>query len=67
VVVCAIHGTFEALPRGRVLPRLRRVRLVFDEPCSVQSLREEGEGDKDPQRITDALARRLARLVEQGP
>jgi long-chain acyl-CoA synthetase len=67
VVVCAVHGTYEAMPKGRVWPRPRRVRLVFDEPCSVETLREEGEGEDGPRRITDALAGRLARLVEKGP
>ncbi|MGE0418078.1 MAG: AMP-binding protein [Acetobacteraceae bacterium] len=58
-----IEGAFEALPRGRRIPRFRRVTLIFGPAVSAAELLREGEGRSDDERIADALHRRVAALA----
>jgi long-chain acyl-CoA synthetase len=57
-----IHGSFEALPRGRRIPRLHRITLTFGPAVAVEVLRKEGIGRTDEERIADALRSRVADL-----
>jgi long-chain acyl-CoA synthetase len=60
-----IAGTFEALPRGRRFPRLRRLTVTFGEAAPVDALPAAGCGSTDEERVADALRRRLAALADQ--
>jgi long-chain acyl-CoA synthetase len=64
VVPVFIHGTREAMPPGRILPRPRRITLVFGEPLDPRALERWGEGDQAQDRITHALRDRVAELGE---
>ncbi|MFD3537690.1 lysophospholipid acyltransferase family protein [Streptomyces sp. NPDC058664] len=33
VIPCSISGTFEAMPPGRVIPRVRKISISFGDPC----------------------------------
>ncbi|MGH6954927.1 MAG: lysophospholipid acyltransferase family protein, partial [Alphaproteobacteria bacterium] len=57
-----IEGTFEALPRGRTIARLSRVRVTFGEPLDPATLEAAGEGDSPEERIASALHAAVARL-----
>jgi len=64
-----IAGTFAAMPRGRRLPRLRPLAIVFGQPATVPELRAEGQGESVEQRIADGLRQRviaLERDVREG-
>jgi long-chain acyl-CoA synthetase len=65
-VPALIGGTFEALPRGRRMPRLRRVTVTFGDPASVGALRAAGSGTTDEEQVADSLRRRLAALAERS-
>jgi long-chain acyl-CoA synthetase len=62
VVPAFIQGTYEALPPGRVLPRIRKVVVTFGEPVNAAELEKEGKGDEARDRIIDALQGRVAQL-----
>ncbi|MGB8275648.1 MAG: AMP-binding protein [Alphaproteobacteria bacterium] len=62
VIPVHIAGTFEAWPRGRRLPRPRRLRVRFGPPVRAAELVREGEGETHAQRIADGLRRRVERL-----
>ena len=62
-VPVAIHGSFEALPRTRTFPRLRRITIEFGGPKAVNELLAEGRGDDAPARISDGLERCVRDLV----
>jgi long-chain acyl-CoA synthetase len=62
VVPIFISGSHEALPPGKLIPRLTRLRLVVGPPCEIRQLIEEGEGDKDAERLVDGLQKRVADL-----
>jgi long-chain acyl-CoA synthetase len=57
-----IDGTFEALPRGRRLPRPHPVTVMFGSPEPVEHLRAAGAGRTDEERISAALRERVAAL-----
>lgn len=59
-----ISGTFEALPRDRIIPRLQQVTITFGEPAPVTSLHTAGSGLSDEERVADGLRQRLAALME---
>lgn len=40
IVPVTVSGAFEALPRGSVLPRPRRVSIAYSEPISVEQVAE---------------------------
>ena len=58
-----ISGAFEALPRGRRIPRLRQVTVDFGLPGAPQELAREGTGGNDDVRIAHALRIRLVCLA----
>jgi long-chain acyl-CoA synthetase len=58
-----ICGTFEALPRGRRLPNIYKITVVFGRPETVELLRATGAGRTDEERIANALHDRVAALA----
>ncbi|MFZ3040632.1 MAG: AMP-binding protein [Thiobacillus sp.] len=63
VVPVAIHGSYDALPPGRHIPRLRRLTLRFGEAIDPRHLAEAGQGDSAQARIVNALEARMKRLL----
>ena len=57
-----IGGAFEALPRGRRIPRIRQITVAFGAPEPVEILRAGGAGRTDEERIADALRQRVVAL-----
>ena len=66
VVPAFISGSFEALPRGRRLPRLHPIHIWFDAPLSAAQLIETGRGETPHARITDSLYRIVRALEERA-
>jgi long-chain acyl-CoA synthetase len=66
VVPMFIHGTEEALPLGRFLPRPARVTVVFGDPIHPDELARRGEGTETAERITNALHDAVAELGRRG-
>jgi hypothetical protein len=60
-----IAGTHEALPVGAVLPRLRKVRVIFGDPLDPRELERVGEGKEPHERIVNALREHVAALKEE--
>jgi long-chain acyl-CoA synthetase len=56
-----IEGAFEALPRGRRIPKLLQITVVFGRPETVEVLRA-GAGRTDEERISAALRERVVAL-----
>src|SRR5208283_181338 len=52
-----IGGAFAALPRGRRIPKLCRITVVFGSPQPAEALRTAGTGRSDEERIASALRR----------
>ena len=57
-----IQGTFEAWPRGRRLPRFRRILVRFGDPVTVSELAAAGSGDDKEDRIASGLQRAVSAL-----
>ena len=57
-----IAGAFEALPRGRRIPRIRQITVAFGYPESVEILRAAGTGRTEEERVAGALRRRVIAL-----
>jgi long-chain acyl-CoA synthetase len=57
-----IDGAFEALPRGRRVPKLHQITVVFGAAEPVETLREAGTGRTEEERIADALRQRVIAL-----
>ena len=57
-----VDGAFEALPRGRRIPRFHRISLCFGPVLNVEQLVKEGSGKTDDERIADALRCRVVAL-----
>jgi long-chain acyl-CoA synthetase len=62
-----IGGTFDALPRGRRLPRLRPLHVRIGTPLDLTSLTRGGEGAQPHLDVTNALRDAVAALGEQAP
>jgi Acyltransferase len=62
VVPTYIAGAFEALPRGRHIPKLHRITVTFGHPEPVGSLRATGTGRTDEERVANALRQSLIAL-----
>ncbi len=63
VVPVFIHGTYEAMPRGKALVRPAKVTVVFGEPLDVQGLVEQQDEDgQSRDRILETLRDRVAEL-----
>lgn len=62
-----IQGSYEALPVGRWLPRLRApITLCFSAPLDPRVLAQEGKGEKPYQRIVHALQDHIAESLGEG-
>jgi long-chain acyl-CoA synthetase len=55
-----IEGSFDAMPRSRRLPRLRRIRITIGQPLSLDMLLVQGKAT--PQAIADRLHDAVAAL-----
>ena len=62
IVPVYMHGTYEALPRGKRFPRLRQVTVVFGTPLAARDLVRQGEGEQAPERLAHVLRHRVAEL-----
>jgi long-chain acyl-CoA synthetase len=67
VVPVSIHGTREAMPPGKILPRPEKVKVTFGRPLAVDELERQGEGGEPRDRIVQALRARVAELVGDPP
>lgn len=63
VVPIFVEGSYEALPRERLWPRLRRITVWFGEPITTDDLERHGEGEEPHEKIAHALHNRLADLA----
>jgi long-chain acyl-CoA synthetase len=59
-----ITGTFAAWPRGRCLPKLERVSVIFGDTMTVDVLRAEGVGGTEEAPVAQALRERVLALGE---
>ena len=57
-----VEGAFEALPRGRRIPRFHRISLCFGPALNVEQLANEGSGKTEDERIADGLRSRVVAL-----
>jgi 1-acyl-sn-glycerol-3-phosphate acyltransferase len=67
VVPVCIHGSYEAMPVGKRLPRFRRLTVVFSFRLDPRELDREGAGDTSYERITNTLRDHVAELCGKGP
>lgn len=65
VVPVFIAGTHEALPVGAVLPRLKKIRVIFGDPLDPRELERAGKGKEPHERIVNALREHVAALKEE--
>ena len=63
VVPVILHGTREAMPPGRVLPRPKKVTVEFGRPLEVDDLERRGEGERPQDRIVHALHDHVEKLL----
>jgi long-chain acyl-CoA synthetase len=61
-----IGGAFEALPRGRRIPKLRRITLIFGSAAAADALGSVGVGRTEEERIAFALRQRVIELAREG-
>jgi long-chain acyl-CoA synthetase len=62
-----IAGAFEALPRGRRMPKFCRITVTFGHPETAASLRIKGIGRADEERVANALRQSVIALgIEAG-
>jgi long-chain acyl-CoA synthetase len=68
VVPVCIKGTSDALPPDSGRLRFRPVRIVIGKPCSVEELRDlgQGQGEKPPEQIANGLRVKVAELQRQS-
>jgi long-chain acyl-CoA synthetase len=62
VVPVFIHGTYEAMPVGRLRIRRAPVKIAFGHPLDTKDLEKEGMGDEAKDRIVAALHNRIIEL-----
>ena len=61
-----IGGTFEALPRGKHIPRLLPVTLTFGSPVDPGTLLVEGTGRTDEERVARGLHDHVATVASKA-
>ncbi len=66
VVAVSIHGSHEAMPPGRLFPRLCRLRVRFGTAIDSRRLAEQGQGEDAATRITEAIQTHLRALQDQA-
>ena len=59
-----LHGTYQALPPGKWLPRLHRISVTFARPVHARELQAKAKDDY--QAMADALQERVAELAGGG-
>jgi len=64
VIPVSIHGTHEALPPGKILPRPHAIRVVFGKRLDARDLKREARGGKTHQQIAKALQTKVAELAQ---
>ena len=62
VIPIFLHGTHEAWPPGRQLPRPHPIRVTFGEALNPEELKQRGRGEKPHQRITNVLREKIAAM-----
>jgi long-chain acyl-CoA synthetase len=62
VVPVYIHGTHQALPVGKFLPRLRRIVVVFGNPIEAGELKKTAKGEDARTCIANVLHERVGAL-----
>jgi 1-acyl-sn-glycerol-3-phosphate acyltransferase len=67
VVPCYLHGTFDALPAGKWLPRPRRISLHIGPPLSFASVANTRAGWAYLTARVEAAIRRLGRRMPPAP
>jgi long-chain acyl-CoA synthetase len=65
VVPVFIAGTHEVLPVGAILPRLKKVRVIFGDPLGPRELERSGVGKEPHERIVNALREHVAALKQK--
>jgi len=55
VVPVIIHGTYKAMPPGKVLVRPKKITVLFGQPLDVDELEQQGEGEEPQDRVVEAL------------
>jgi long-chain acyl-CoA synthetase len=63
VVPVFIRGTHEAMPPGKVWPRLGKIVVVFGKPLDPRELDKQGEGKQPQDRIVQALYEHVVELI----
>jgi long-chain acyl-CoA synthetase len=66
VVPVFIHGTYEAMPRGKALVRPTRVTVVFGKPLDVRDVERQGEDGQPQDRLLQTLRDRVAKLGDRS-
>jgi long-chain acyl-CoA synthetase len=66
VVPVVIHGTREAMPPGKTLPRPKKVTVEFGRALEVEELERRGEGESPQEQIVQALRDRIGELWSAG-
>jgi long-chain acyl-CoA synthetase len=62
VVPVYLHGPYEAMPPGAVLPRPRRITVVIGKPLNPPDLAQQGQGDAPHERLVHVLHHHVAEL-----
>ncbi|MFN2352859.1 MAG: lysophospholipid acyltransferase family protein, partial [Kiritimatiellia bacterium] len=65
VVPAFVHGSFQALPRGALCVRPRKVAVVYGAPIMPEELQNIMQGEKRYQDVADFVMRRIAELENQ--
>ena len=65
IVPVAMVGTFEVQPTGKVLPRIKRVKVVFGEPMDFSEFADQSKDPVVLRNITNAVMRALQELSGQ--
>src|SRR5438067_3144317 len=65
VIPVFVHGTHQALPPGKFLPRPRMIRVVLGKPLDARELERESRGEELHQKIASALHDAVGKLATE--
>jgi len=65
VIPIFVHGTHQALPPGKFLPRPRMIRVVLGKPLDARELERESRGEEPHQKIASALHDAVGKLATE--
>src|SRR5438552_9075781 len=65
VIPVFVHGTHQALPPGKFLPRPRMIRVVLGKPLDARELERESRGEEPHQKIASALHDAVGKLATE--